>query len=136
MVYTKYSRVLILSIRTLEYLVYTISKIHISSLSTSTNHREKNTLEPKAECYANDKVKSPPVSDHFTTISSNFFDNYHYIFHKNEVLTVILRGWTGLNLNWFKSYDTKRKWSDKHAVLIVGVRFRLCSSFSVVLIST
>ena len=92
MVYTKYSRVLILSIRTLEYLVYTISKIHISSLSTSTNHREKNTLEPKAECYANDKVKSPPVSDHFTTISSNFFDNYHYIFHKNEVLTVILRG--------------------------------------------
>ena len=24
-------------------------------------HREKNTLEPKAECYANDKVKSPPV---------------------------------------------------------------------------
>ena len=24
-------------------------------------HREKNTLEPKAECYANDKVKRPPV---------------------------------------------------------------------------
>ena len=24
-------------------------------------HREKNTLEPKAECYANGKVKSPPV---------------------------------------------------------------------------
>ena len=24
-------------------------------------HREKNTLEPKAECFANDKVKSPPV---------------------------------------------------------------------------
>ena len=24
-------------------------------------HREKNRLEPKAECYANDKVKSPPV---------------------------------------------------------------------------
>ena len=24
-------------------------------------HKEKNTLETKAECYANDKVKSPPV---------------------------------------------------------------------------
>ena len=25
------------------------------------NHRERNTLEPRTECYANDKVKSPPV---------------------------------------------------------------------------
>ena len=29
------------------------------------------------------------------------------IFHKTEVQTGILRCWRGLNLNWFKSYDTK-----------------------------
>ena len=28
---------------------------------TMLYHREKNTLETKAECYANDKVKSPPA---------------------------------------------------------------------------
>ena len=32
------------------------------------------------------------------------------IFHKTEVQTVILRCWTGLYLNWFKSYDTKCKY--------------------------
>ena len=71
------------------------------------------------------------ISSHFSTIFSHFFAIYLSIFHKTEVLTVILRSWTGLNLNWFKSYDTKHKWSDKHAVLIVGIRFRLCFSFSV-----
>ena len=40
--------------------------IHKTKFFNSPNshcffHREKNTLEPKAECYANDKVKSPPV---------------------------------------------------------------------------
>ena len=30
-------------------------------LFTHALHREKNTLETKPECYANDKVKSPPV---------------------------------------------------------------------------
>ena len=52
-------------------------------------------------------------SDHFTTISSHFFDNCLYIFHKTELQTVILRCWTDLNHNWFKSYDTKRKWGKK-----------------------
>ena len=49
---------------------------------------------------------------HFRTISSHFFANYMNIFHKTEVQSVILRCWTGLKLNWFKSYDTnanKRK---------------------------
>ena len=46
----------------------------------------------------------------FTTISSYFFANYINIFHKTEVQTVILRCWMGLNLNWFKSYDTKCKY--------------------------
>ena len=31
------------------------------------------------------------------------------IFHKTEVQTVIFRYLTGLDLNWIKSYDTKRK---------------------------
>ena len=39
-------------------------------------HREKNTLEPKAECYANDKVKSPPLFrslyDNLTTAFTSF----------------------------------------------------------------
>ena len=39
------------------------------------------------------------ISSRFPTISSQFFA----IFHKTEVLTVILRCWTGLNHNWFKS---------------------------------
>ena len=38
-----------------------------------------------------------------STISSHFFAIYMNTFHKTEVQTVILRCWTGLNLNWFKS---------------------------------
>ena len=55
------------------------------------------------------------ISSRFSTISSQFFAIYISIFHKTEVLTVILRGWTGLNPNnnWFKSYDTKHKWGSK-----------------------
>ena len=45
----------------------------------------------------------------FTTISSHFSTNYMNIFHKTEVLLVILRCWKGLKLNWFKSYDTNPK---------------------------
>ena len=50
---------------------------------------------------------------------------YISIFHKTEVLTVILRCWTGLNHNWFKSYDTKRKWGDKQSALSIAFSFRL-----------
>ena len=46
----------------------------------------------------------------FTTISSRFSTIYINIFHKTEVQTVILRCWTGLYFNWFKSYDTKCKY--------------------------
>ena len=45
----------------------------------------------------------------FTTIFSRFFAKILYFFHKIEVQTVILRCWMGLNLNCFKSYDTKRR---------------------------
>ena len=38
-----------------------------------------------------------------------FFANYIFIFHKTEIQTVILRCLTSLNLDWYRSYDTKRK---------------------------
>ena len=47
---------------------------------------------------------------HFMTIFSRFFANYSDIFHKIEVQTVILKCWTGLNLNWLKRYDTSHKY--------------------------
>ena len=37
-----------------------------------------------------------------------------FIFHKTEIQTVILRGLTSLNLNWYKSYDTICKKHKKH----------------------
>ena len=46
---------------------------------------------------------------HFTIISGHYFANYIKIFLKAEVQTVILRCLTSLNLNWYNSYDTKRK---------------------------
>ena len=45
----------------------------------------------------------------FRTISCRFFANCMNIFHKTEVQTVILRCWTGLKPNWFKSYGTNEK---------------------------
>ena len=42
-----------------------------------------------------------------TTIPGHFFSICVYIFHKIEVLTVILRCLMGLNLDWVKSYGLK-----------------------------
>ena len=39
----------------------------------------------------------------------SFFANYMCIFHKTEIQTVILRCLTSLNLNWYKSCETKCK---------------------------
>ena len=69
------------------------------------------------------------ISSRFSTISSQFFAIYISIFHKTEVLTIILKCWTGLNHNWFKSYDTKRKWGDRKLVFSITVSFRLYYSF-------
>ena len=44
----------------------------------------------------------------------SFFANYMFIFHKTDVQTDILRCCTSPNLNWTKSYDTKRKNAKKH----------------------
>ena len=50
------------------------------------------------------------INDCFTTTSGNAFAICVFIFHKTEVQMVILRCLTGLNSNWFKSYDTKHKY--------------------------
>ena len=42
---------------------------------------------------------------HFRTLSGHSVANYICIFHKTEVLTVILMCLLSLNLNWIKSYD-------------------------------
>ena len=39
-------------------------------------HREKNTLEPKAECCANDKVKSPPLQRFLVIFSTATFISF------------------------------------------------------------
>ena len=53
------------------------------------------------------------INGRFTTIFGHFFANCFYDFHKTEVQTVIFRCLTSLNLNWIKSYDTKRKRNPK-----------------------
>ena len=45
-----------------------------------------------------------------TTIPGHFFAICVSIFHKTEVLTVILRCLTGLIYDWLKIYDAKRKY--------------------------
>ena len=45
----------------------------------------------------------------FTTISGHFCANCMKIFHKIDLQTVILRCWTSLNHDCYKSYDTKHK---------------------------
>ena len=52
-------------------------------------------------CSANSKKRQ--------RINSHFFANYIIVSHKTELRTVILRCLMSLNLNWYKSYDTKRK---------------------------
>ena len=49
------------------------------------------------------------IKGHSTTIHGHFFADHMVIFHKTEIQTVILRCLMSLNLNWYKSYDTKRK---------------------------
>ena len=68
------------------------------------------SYDTKCKYFSSDLANSWNVNGCFSTISSQFFAIYINIFHKTEVQTVILRCWMGLNLNWFKNYDTKRKW--------------------------
>ena len=75
-------------------------------------HHCNGSLNSRGWCikFATHKWPLQLTKVHFMTISSRFFANYFDIFHKTEVQTVILKWWTGLNLNWLKSYDTNRKY--------------------------
>ena len=66
------------------------------------------SLRPKANSANSQKIATDkrPFYDHICP----FFANHIFIFHKTEIQTVILRCLISLNLNWYKSYDTKRKY--------------------------
>ena len=88
------------------------------------------SLRPCASSANSQKIATDkwPCNDH----TWQFFANYMFIFHKTEMQTVILRCLTSLNLNWYKSYDTKRKYFHYFFVnlcfllqLLYQLRFRL-----------
>ena len=47
-------------------------------------------------------------------ISGHFSANCMFIFHKNQVQTVILRCLTGLNFDWLKSYGLRWRWRPRN----------------------
>ena len=61
------------------------------------------------------------MKGHFTTISGHFFVNHMVIFHKTESQTVILRCLMSLNLNWYRSYDTKCKNAKNGSVFLYKI---------------
>ena len=66
------------------------------------------------------------LNGRFTTISSHFVANYIDIFHKTVVQTVILRCWTSLYLNWFKSYATNTK-NEKNIIQISAFFYKIAT---------
>ena len=66
----------------------------------------------KAKIFGYLKYHTKNYQPIFSINISQFSAIYIIIFHKTEVQTVILRCWMGLNLNWYKTYETKRKWGD------------------------
>ena len=61
-------------------------------------------ITPK-DCFI--KTDTTFKKDPFRSISSHFFGDYSYIFHKNQVQKVILKCLTCLNLIWIKGYNIK-----------------------------
>ena len=61
-----------------------------------------------------------------------FFAICKFIFHKTEVQTVILRCFTGINSDWFKSYDTKRNFHfplfASEAITFEPIKIYTCST--------
>ena len=55
------------------------------------------------------KIDTTLLVGHFTAISGHCFANHINMFQKTEVLTVILRCLTCLNLNMIKNYDINHK---------------------------
>ena len=68
--------------------------------------------------------------DHFTMISSHFFDTYLYIFHKTEDQMVILRCWTGLIIIGSRVMTQNATQAKKSRSFTVGVSFWLSSYYS------
>ena len=67
-------------------------------------------LQPEAACkFGELQKKRQLINSNFKPIYGHFFANYMFIFHKTEIQTVILRYLTIINLNPYKSYDTKYK---------------------------
>ena len=59
------------------------------------------------------------INGRFKTTSGHFFGIYMNIFHKTEVQVVILIWLTGLNPNFFMTYDTKCKYFHFHFFAIL-----------------
>ena len=52
----------------------------------------------------------PFINDLCTNFSGHFLAICMFIFHKTDVVMIILRCLIGLAYDWFKSYDTKRRY--------------------------
>ena len=68
---------------------------------------DKQLADPLFSSHSVFRNECPFINDLCTTCSGHFFPICMMIFHKTEVLTVILRWLTGLNLDWFKSYGLR-----------------------------
>ena len=71
------------------------------------NYGLRCNLRPKASSVSFQKIATDKWP--FYNQIWSFFVNHMVIFHKTEIQTVILKCLMSLNLNWHKSYDTKRK---------------------------
>ena len=72
-------------------------------------HNGVNSFLKENSLLYSDSIQMTICVFQYSTTSDHFFTNCMFIFHKTEVQTVILRCLMSLNLNWFKSYDTKYK---------------------------
>ena len=78
--------------------------------SYGKKHKKTKNTKDANVCFCTKlQKKRQLINSHFKTIYGHFFANYMFIFHKTEIQTVILRCLTIINLNCYKSYDTKHK---------------------------
>ena len=98
-------------------------------------YQNKNKMLPAQYqfCQTNENFQKlkPMIFAIFQPFLRICFDKFLNIFHKTEVQVVILRCWTGLNPNWFKSYDTKRKYFSFCIFRFCKKTPHLCNVFSV-----
>ena len=82
------------------------------------------SLRPHASSANSQKITTD--NSHFQTISGHCFAIFMFIFHKTETQTVILRCLMSLNLNFFKSCDTKYKYFHSCFLVILYKNTHLC----------